>query len=208
MTFTIAIDGPAAAGKGTLSKKIAETFGFAHLDTGLLYRATALKVLDGQSPIEAARSLAIEDLAREGMRTPEVGQEASKVSAIPEVRAELLQFQRDFARRPGGAVLDGRDIGTVVCPEAELKIFCTANDEIRARRRHAEILAAGGKMSFEETLADLRVRDARDSQRATAPLAPAEDAVLLDTSNMQIDEVIAAATRLVRVRIGERGQLA
>jgi len=201
MKLTIAIDGPAAAGKGTLSKRVAHHFGLAHLDTGLLYRATALRVIAGEDPIHAARTLDPEDLGRGGMRTAEVGQMASKVSAVPEVRTALLQFQRDFARRDGGAVLDGRDIGTSVCPDAEVKIYCTASDEVRAGRRHAELTAAGTDVTFEATLADLRERDARDSSRAVAPLKPAKDALILDTSGMSIDEVVNQAIAHIREKL-------
>ncbi len=193
MAFTIAIDGPAAAGKGTVSKAVADHFGFAHLDTGLLYRATGRRTLDGTDPVEAARALVAADLDAADLRTPEVAQAASRVAAIPEVRHALVDFQRAFARRAGGAVLDGRDIGTVICPEAEVKLFVTADDDVRARRRLAELTGKSIGTTYEEVLADLRTRDARDSARADAPLKPAEDAVVLDTSTMTIDEAVAAA---------------
>jgi len=135
MAFTIAIDGPAAAGKGTVSRAVAAHFGFAHLDTGLLYRATGLRTLDGTDPVEAALAMQASDIEAENLRTPEVAQAASRVAAIPEVRAALVDFQRAFARRAAGAVLDGRDIGTVICPDAEVKLYVTATDEVRARRR-------------------------------------------------------------------------
>jgi cytidylate kinase len=193
MSFTVAIDGPAAAGKGTISREVAAHFGFAHLDTGLLYRATGLKTLEGLDPVEAARSLSPEDLDEALLRTPEVAQAASRVAAVPEVRAALVDFQRAFAARAGGAVLDGRDIGTVICPNAPVKLFVTAGDDVRATRRHRELLEKGHDVSYADVLADLRQRDARDSARATAPLRPAEDAIVLDTSTMSIQEAVAAA---------------
>jgi cytidylate kinase len=191
MSFAVAIDGPAAAGKGTISRAVAAHFGFAHLDTGLLYRAVGAKVLEGADAIEAAEALRAEDLQAGNLRTAEVAQAASKVAVIPEVRAALVDFQRAFARRDGGAVLDGRDIGTVICPDAEVKIFVTASPEVRAKRRFLELQAAGSTMSLDEVLADVLARDARDSERATAPMKPAEGALILDTSEMTIDEAVA-----------------
>ncbi|OWU69245.1 cytidylate kinase [Roseovarius sp. 22II1-1F6A] len=202
MPFTIAIDGPAAAGKGTISKAVAAALGYAHLDTGLLYRATGRRVLDGLEPLAAAQALVAEDLARDGLRTPEVAQAASRVAALPEVRAALVDFQRAFARRQGGAVLDGRDIGTVICPDADVKLFVTASAEIRAERRLAELLAGGHDVTAEQVLADVRERDARDMDRADAPLKPAEDAVRLDTSALDIDTAIAQALAIIRTRQG------
>jgi len=202
MAFTIAIDGPAAAGKGTVSKAVAAHFGFAHLDTGLLYRATGRRTLDGTDPVEAAKSLQAEDLQADDLRTPEVAQAASRVAADPDVRQALVDFQRAFARRAGGAVLDGRDIGTVICPEAEMKLFVTASDDIRAERRFKELTENGHEVGYEDVLADLRARDARDSARAAAPLKPADDAVMLDTSRMSIDEAVAAAISEVEARRG------
>jgi cytidylate kinase len=198
MAFTIAIDGPAAAGKGTIGRALAAHFGFAHLDTGLLYRATGRRMLDGLEPVEAARSLRAGDLDADDLRSPEVSQAASRVAAIPEVRQALLDFQRAFARRAGGAVLDGRDIGTVICPDAEVKLYVTASDAERARRRHLELTQKGHAVTLEEVACDLRQRDARDSARATAPLKPAADALLLDTSELTIDEAVAAAVAKVR----------
>lgn len=197
MTFTIAIDGPAAAGKGTISKAVAAHFGFAHLDTGLLYRAVGRRTLDGVDPIEAARTLTAEDLAASDLRTPEVAQAASKVAVIGEVRAALVDFQRAFARRAGGAVLDGRDIGTVICPEAEAKLFVTASAEIRAQRRFAELTSNGTDTSFEVVLADVVERDARDMNRSDAPLKPAEDSTTIDTSSLSIADAIAAAIEAI-----------
>ena len=197
MAFTIAIDGPAAAGKGTIGRALAAHFGLAHLDTGLLYRATGRRTLDGLEPVEAARTLRAEDLDADDLRSADVSQAASRVAAIPEVRQALLDFQRAFARRAGGAVLDGRDIGTVICPEAEVKLFVTATDAERARRRHREMVAAGHELSLEAVAEDLRQRDDRDSARAEAPLKPAEDALRLDTSEMTIDEAVARAVAVV-----------
>jgi cytidylate kinase len=197
MAFTIAIDGPAAAGKGTIGRALAAHFGFAHLDTGLLYRATGRRTLAGLEPVAAAQTLRAADLEADDLRTADVSQAASRVAAIPEVRQALLNFQRAFARRAGGAVLDGRDIGTVICPEAEVKLFVTATDPVRARRRHLEMVAAGQDVSLEEVLDDLRQRDERDSARAEAPLRPAEDATRLDTSEMTIEEAVARAVEVV-----------
>ncbi len=195
--FTVAIDGPAAAGKGTLSKRVAAHFGFAHLDTGLIYRATGARVLGGEDPVAAARTLRVEDLARDDLRTTEVAQAASKCAAIPEVRAALVEFQCSFARREEGAVLDGRDIGTVICPEAEVKLFVTASDEIRAERRYLELSGKGQDVTRQGVLEDLRVRDQRDREREAAPLKPAEDAVLIDTSEMDIEAAVAVAIKAV-----------
>ena len=197
MSFTVAIDGPAAAGKGTISKAVAAHFGFAHLDTGLLYRAVGAKVLAGSEPIAAAQGLVAEDLDAGDLRTPDVAQAASKVAVIPEVRAALVDFQRSFARRAGGAVLDGRDIGTVICPDAEVKLFVTASAEVRAERRYLELDANGHDVSRAEVLADVKARDERDMNRAEAPLRPAEDAVVIDTSGMAIEAAVAAAVDVI-----------
>lgn len=193
MPFTIAIDGPAAAGKGTISKAVAAHYGFAHLDTGLLYRAVGAKMLAGVDPIEAAQALMPEDLEDDSLRTPEVAQAASKVAVIPEVRAALVDFQRAFARRQGGAVLDGRDIGTVICPQADAKLFVTASAAVRAMRRFQELQGKGHDTSYDTVLADVVARDDRDMNRADAPLRPADDAVLVDTSEMSIEEAVASA---------------
>lgn len=198
--FTVAIDGPAASGKGTIACAVAEHFGFGHLDTGLLYRATARRVLTGEAPEEAARALTQDDLTRDDLRGPDVAQEASRVAARPEVRAALVDFQRAFARRSGGAVLDGRDIGTVICPEAEVKLFVTAGDEVRAERRYLELKGKGHDLTLDDVIADLRARDRRDSARQAAPLKAAEDAIILDTSHMSVDEAVAAAIRAVADR--------
>lgn len=198
--FCVAIDGPAAAGKGTISRAVAAHFGFAHLDTGLLYRAVGAKMMTGQQPVDAANSLVPEDLEDPSLRGPEVAQAASKVAVIPEVRAALVDFQRAFARRAGGAVLDGRDIGTVICPRAEAKLFVTASAEVRAKRRFQELAAKGLAESLEEVLADVKARDDRDMNRAEAPLRPADDAILIDTSELGIEEAIAAALDVVEQR--------
>ncbi|WP_101067742.1 (d)CMP kinase [Roseovarius salinarum] len=206
MAFTIAIDGPAAAGKGTVAKALAAHFGYAHLDTGLLYRATGRRTLDGTDPLDAARALEPADLEAGDLRTPDVAQAASHVAALPEVRQALVDFQRAFASRAGGAVLDGRDIGTVICPEADVKLFVTASDETRAERRQKELREKGHGAGFDEVLADLRARDARDSARAAAPLRPAEDAVTLDTTRMTIDEAVAAAIEIVNAARADRAR--
>ncbi len=197
MSFTVAIDGPAAAGKGTISKGVAAHFGFAHLDTGLLYRAVGRRVLEGTDPVAAAQALTAEELEQGDLRTAEIAQAASKVAVIPEVRAALVDFQRAFARRAGGAVLDGRDIGTVICPEAEVKLFVTASAEVRAERRFLELSAKGSDVTHDQVLADVRERDARDAERNTAPMKPAEDAVLLDTSELSIHNALAKAVEII-----------
>ena len=201
MIFTVAVDGPAAAGKGTVSKRLAAHFGFAHLDTGLLYRAVGALVLEGADAEAAARALMAEDLERDGLRTPEVAQAASRVAARPEVRAALTGFQRAFARREGGAVLDGRDIGTVICPEAEAKLYVTASDEARAARRHAELASRGMDVTLGQVASDMAARDARDASRDAAPMRPADDAVLLDTSDMDSETVAARAIEIVAARL-------
>lgn len=195
--FTVAIDGPAAAGKGTISRSVADQFGFAHLDTGLLYRVVGARVLEGAEAVAAAMALQADDLHTRDLRTLEIAQAASKVAVIPEVRAALVDFQRAFARRAGGAVLDGRDIGTVICPQAETKLFVTASVEIRAQRRYKELLGKDTDTDFETVLGDVKARDARDSERATAPMTAAKDSVLIDTSDMNIEEAVATAIAAV-----------
>jgi cytidylate kinase len=200
----LAVAGPVAAGKGTLARRLAEALDCAYLDTGSIYRAVAARILAGGGDPEdpataaaAARALTPADLERDDLRLEQVGQAASQVAAIPAVREALLAFQRDFASRPpggkGGAVLDGRDIGTVVCPDADKKFFLTASVEARAARRHKELIARGERSIYARVLQDLRERDARDSGRATAPLRAADDAVRLDTSGMDADEAFAVA---------------
>ena len=200
MSFTIAIDGPAAAGKGTISRAVADRFGFAHLDTGLLYRVVGLRMLQGGEPVEATEHLLPSDLEAEGLRTAEVAQAASKVAVLPAVRKALVDFQRAFALRDGGAVLDGRDIGTVICPDAAVKLFVTASPEVRARRRLDELTQRGVETDFVTVLADVQARDERDMSRKDAPLKPAEDAVTLDTSGLSIEEAVAQAVRLIEAK--------
>jgi cytidylate kinase len=202
MIFTVAIDGPAAAGKGTIARAVAAEFGFAHLDSGLLYRAVGARALAGEEPVAAARRLDPGALADADLRGEAVAAAASRVAAIPEVRAALADFQRGFARQEGGAVLDGRDIGTVICPEAEVKLYVTASAEARAERRYRELLGRGEAADQGIVLEDVRARDARDTGRAVAPLRPAADAVVIDTSAMSIAEAVAAACDAVAARIG------
>ena len=202
LKFTVAIDGPAAAGKGTISKAVAAHFGFAHLDTGLLYRAVGAKVFGGADPLAAAQSLQPVDLEGDHLRTPEVAQAASRVAVDGSVRETLVAFQRQFAARDGGAVLDGRDIGTVICPTADVKLFVTARSEKRAQRRLDELNAKGMALEFAEVLADVQARDKRDSERETAPLKSSEDAVMLDTSDLSVEQAIARAVAIVTAARG------
>ena len=201
--FTVAIDGPAAAGKGTIGRALASRFGFAHLDTGLLYRAVARKLLetgqpnDAESATRIARSLDPADVNSAGLRTREVTRESSRIAAIPEVRSALLGFQRNFCQRTGGAVLDGRDIATVIAPNADLKLFVTADDLVRARRRHKELTESGLRVTFDDVLADLQERDRRDERRGLAALTRAEDAILLDTTELSIAEAVEKAAAAV-----------
>ena len=202
----IAVDGPAASGKGTIAKALARHYGLPHLDTGLLYRAVAFTVrrLELDPTIEADAVAACDfdelTLADPVMRDDDVGQLASVVSAHPLVRAALLQRQKRFAHQEGGAVLDGRDIGTVIAPDAQAKLFVRATPTIRAQRRHTELKNRGSAVSFDQVLADIRARDERDSSRSTAPLIPAADAALLDTSFLSIDASVAKAIALVEAR--------
>ena len=196
----IALDGPAASGKGTLARRLAAHFGLPHLDTGLLYRATARALIDAGERLDdepravaAARGLALTDFDEERLRGREMGEAASVVAAIPAVRAALFETQRAFAQRPGGAVLDGRDIGTVICPDADVKIFITASPETRANRRALELAGRGEKVDYAAVLEDIRKRDERDSLRSSAPLVAAPDAVVLDTSNLDIQAAFQAA---------------
>lgn len=202
----VAVDGPAASGKGTIAKALARHYGLPHLDTGLLYRAVALTVrrLDLDPAVEADAVAACDFdealLADPALRGDDVGQLASIVSAHPLVRAALLQRQKRFARQPGGAVLDGRDIGTVIAPDADAKLFVKATPQVRAQRRHKELQAHGSDVSYDKVLADIRARDARDSARSTAPLTMAADAALLDTSTLTIEASVAKAIALVEAR--------
>ncbi len=198
--FTVAIDGPAAAGKGTISKAVAAHFGFAHLDTGLLYRAVGAKMIGGMDPLEAAQNLMPQDLEADGLRSSAVARAASEVAVIGAVRAALVDFQRAFGARAGGAVLDGRDIGTVICPDAQAKLFVTASADVRARRRHDEMRANGTGESFAQILADVQARDARDMERVEAPLRPAPDATVIDTSDLSIERAVAAAINAIETK--------
>ena len=209
----IAIDGPAASGKGTLGKRLAAHYGLRHLDSGLLYRAVAKAVLDNgfkpddrQAATTLARSLDLAHLDEAALKTPKVGEAASIVSAFPEVRAALVTFQREFAAKAPGAVLDGRDIGTIICPDADVKVFVTASAEVRARRRTAEYRAQGRKIDEATVLADILKRDERDTKRAVAPLKQAPDAHLLDTTHLDIDAAIRAAIDIVEATRAGRGR--
>jgi cytidylate kinase len=206
----IAIDGPAASGKGTLAKRIADLWGLPCLDTGLLYRAVARNVTaagfrldDPWAALGAARNIDPATLCDAELRTPKVGDGASLVARIPQVRAALLAYQRDFATQPGGAVLDGRDIGTVVCPSADAKIYVTARADVRARRRYNEYVSRSEPVTYEAILADILKRDERDASRGSAPMRPAGDADLLDTSDLDIEAAFDAAVGLIKRKIGQ-----
>jgi cytidylate kinase len=206
--IVIAVDGPAASGKGTIARALARNYDLPHMDTGCLYRAVALTMFrfggDPGSEFEAVRAcegVAQVDPADPELRSEIVGSIASRISAYPGVRAALLERQRSFASQPGGAVLDGRDIGTVIAPNATAKLFVTASPEVRAQRRVRELLERGMPAHLEDVLVDIRARDARDANRETAPLAQAEDAELLDTSEMDIDQAIAAAIGLIEKKL-------
>jgi cytidylate kinase len=208
----VAVDGPAASGKGTIARALAAHLGLPHMDTGLLYRAVALNLWrwggDPGNEFEAVRAadmLSI-DPADEELRSEPVSRIASAISSYPSVRAALLKRQQDFAGQPGGAVLDGRDIGTVIAPAADVKLFVTASPEVRARRRVRELLERGMPAHFEDVLADIRARDARDSSREVAPLRPAPDAIILDTSDLDRDRAIAEAIRIVDQRLTSAGE--
>ena len=202
----VAVDGPAASGKGTIARALARHYGLPHMDTGLLYRAVALNLLrwdgDPESEFSAVRAcdFAQMDFADPELKTEAVGGIASRISAYPLVRQALIERQRAFADQAGGAVLDGRDIGTVIAPDADAKLFVTAAPEIRARRRFEELVRLGRTAHYEDVLADIRARDDRDTHRAAAPLAKADDAMLLDTSALGVDEAIAAALAAVERR--------
>ena len=209
----IAIDGPAASGKGTLAKRIAARFGLDHLDTGLLYRAVARDVKrrggepgDPAAAIAAALALDPATLDDPHLRGPGAGEAASIVARIQQVRAAILEYQRAFARRPAGAVLDGRDIGTVVCPDADVKIYVTASPEVRAERRYLELKGRGEPASYEAVLADIRRRDERDAVREVSPMRPAADAFLLDTSNLDIEAAFDTAVGAILRKVGQRGR--
>ena len=206
----VAVDGPAASGKGTIARALAAHFGLPHMDTGLLYRAVALNLLrwggDPDSEFAAVRACDFSqlDFADPELKSETVGGVASRVSAYPMVRSALVERQQSFARQPGGAVLDGRDIGTVIAPEADAKLFVTASPEVRARRRAEELLRLGVHAHYEDVLIDIRARDERDSGREVAPLKQAQDADLLDTSDLDVDQAIEKAVRLVDARIAAK----
>jgi cytidylate kinase len=209
----IAIDGPAASGKGTLANRIAAHFGLHHLDTGLLYRAVARDVQrlgaaldDAERAAAAARALDPAELDDPDLRKPGAGEAASIVARIPQVRAALLEFQRSFAQLSPGAVLDGRDIGTAVCPDADVKIYVTATPEVRAERRFLEMQGRGEAATYEGVLADIRRRDQRDASRDTAPMRSADDAFLLDTSNLDIEAAFDTAVGVILRKAGQRGR--
>lgn len=209
----ITVDGPAASGKGTLARKLAAHYGLPHLDTGLLYRGVAFLVLDGSYSLDdeaaaakIAQTLDLAKLDHDALRSRGLGEAASRVAAMPGVRAALLKLQQDFARSPKGAVLDGRDAGTVIAPEAEVKIFVIASPEERARRRHVELAARREPVEYCAVLADIKKRDERDSGRSIAPLKPAPDAVLLDTTQLDIEASFRAAVSIVEASRAGRGR--
>ena len=197
----IAIDGPAASGKGTVSKAISKKLQFNYLDTGKLYRAIGAKYLEGYEPISAAQNLDNNDLKMYDLQKPEIAQVASKIASIPEVRAALLEFQRNFSKKLPGAVLDGRDIGTVVCPDAKVKIFLTASLESRANRRYFEMVKQDTKISLETILDQIRRRDERDEKRRFSPLVAAVDAKVIDTSELSIKEAVDEVFAYVQTKI-------
>ena len=198
MNFVIAIDGPAAAGKGTIAVKLAKKFNFGYLDTGLLYRAVASKSLnEGVKPEEAALTLTQSDLSRENLRDPNISKEASRVAVISEVRSCLKSFQMDFSKKSGGVILDGRDIGTVICPNADIKLFICATVEVRALRRYKELVARGVKTDLQKVFEDIIRRDEMDSKRDHSPLRKASDAILVDTSSLSIKQGIIMVEKLV-----------
>lgn len=210
MTTVIAIDGPAAAGKGTLSRRIAETYGFHHLDTGLTYRATAKALVDAGLPLDdepvaakVAETLELAGLERDILSQHAIGEAASKIAVMSSVRKALVEAQRAFSKKAPGTVLDGRDIGTVVCPDALVKLYVTASPEVRAMRRYDEIVGKGGAADYAAIFADVKQRDERDMGRADSPLKPAEDAHLLDTSEMSIEAAFQAAKSIIDAALSQ-----
>jgi len=214
MAFIIAVDGPAASGKGTVASRLAGLYGYPMLDTGLLYRAVGVRLLDVGGDLDdaaaaeaSARGLALDELERAEVRTRQAGEAASRVAVHPGVRSALFDLQRSFALREPGSVIDGRDIGTVIAPEAPAKLFVTARPEVRAERRWKQLLGQGESVTFDEILADIRKRDERDGGRASAPMTQADDAVLLDTSEMTIEQAFDAARRIVETARARSGDL-
>ena len=199
--IVIAIDGPAASGKGTVSKVVSKKLRFNYLDTGKLYRAIGAKYLEGYQPIAAAQSLQRNDLDKYDLQKPEIAQAASEIASIPEVRAALLEFQRNFSQKLPGAVLDGRDIGTVVCPDARIKIFLTASLEARANRRYLELRKHDEKINFETILDQIKERDERDQTRRSSPMVVASDAKLFDTSELSINEAVDKVFSYIQTKI-------
>jgi CMP/dCMP kinase len=204
----IAIDGPAASGKGTLAKRIAAHYGLPHLDTGLLYRAVARALIEASLPpddetaaVRAAKGLTLASLDPEMLRGAKMGEAASRVASLPPVRAAILQLQRDFARQRGGAVLDGRDIGTVVCPGADVKLYVTASLEERAKRRWRELVLGGAPLDYDAVRDDIRRRDERDAGRAASPLRQAADAILIDTTSLDAEGALGAALAVIRSKM-------
>ena len=207
MNFVVAIDGPAAAGKGTIAKAVANHFGFSHLDSGLLYRAVAAKTLKGADPVAASEALHEDDLKANNLRSPEVAQMASKVAALEDVRLALIDFQHSFAQQDGGAVIDGRDIGTVICPDAAVKLYITASPEARAKRRFQELLNGNKSVTLEAVFKDVRERDERDATRHASPLKAASDAITIDTTELTIEAAVKAAIKVIETAFERTKQL-
>ena len=207
MKFVVAIDGPAAAGKGTIAKAVANHFGFSHLDSGLLYRAVAAKTLKGADPVAASEALHEDDLKANNLRSPEVAQMASKVAALEDVRLALIDFQHSFAQQDGGAVIDGRDIGTVICPDAAVKLYITASPEARAKRRFQELLNGNKSVTLETVFKDVKERDERDATRHASPLKAASDAITIDTTELTIEAAVKAAIKVIETAFERTKQL-
>ena len=207
MNFVVAIDGPAAAGKGTIAKAVANHFGFSHLDSGLLYRAVAAKTLKGADPVAASEALHEDDLKANNLRSPEVAQMASKVAALENVRLALIDFQHSFAQQDNGAVIDGRDIGTVICPDAAVKLYITASPEARAKRRFQELLNGNKSVTLEAVFKDVKERDERDATRHASPLKAASDAITIDTTELTIEAAVKAAIKVIETAFERTKQL-
>ena len=207
MNFVVAIDGPAAAGKGTIAKALANHFGFSHLDSGLLYRAVAAKTLKGADPVAASEALHDDDLKANNLRSPEVAQMASKVAALEGVRLALIDFQHSFAQQDGGAVIDGRDIGTVICPDAAVKLYITASPEARAKRRFQELLNGSKSVTLEAVFKDVTERDERDATRHASPLKAASDAITIDTTELTIEAAVKAAIKVIETAFERKKQI-